>query len=499
MHVAYAGQSGTPHTDAYLRFLGELGKATFIDVDTLATADLSGFDLLIVDAPWNHPVPDGLTLEHLSLPTVLVGNFGVKVGDRLHLKFGRNYGCMCLGEDAIVWDHSHPVFEGAADSIVTKEPPPNFRSFSSILDVPSRVPTLRVLRDSIGVPGQVTAGFGFLDSPECEIIAGGFNEKTQAHFAIARQAHFLHWGFSGSPNQYTPQGRTLLTNCLRYLIGFADDPVRAFRTTAPRQILQFMLSMEGWRGVGLPSEMRVPMVEKFLRTLFAGDIPIQAYGERPERMAWLNEHMPYLHNDGQGWLVDVDAQALGIAIDDLALLETCLTTPDERAARVWQRYTGRALTDVNNERAWLTRHRDHLYFTDWGGYRWVSLLDTPHPIRPTVEHTTPEATGILGAARYGDRIKAMLLLEIPPGFHAYAPDSSEGLPLLLAAGTGFELLDELTLEAVDGRLSGTVMAMFAMRGEGDELAVSLRLQLCDSLTCLMPQVLELRCPIQAGA
>jgi hypothetical protein len=216
-------------------------------------------------------------------------------------------------------------------------------------------------------------------------------------------------------------------------------------------------------------------------------------------MAWLNAHMPYLRNDGQGWLVDTDAHALGLAIDDLALLEACLTTPDERAARVWRRYTGRALTDVDCERAWLTRHREHLYFTDWGGYRWVSLLDTPSPIRPTVERTIPQATGILGAAHYGDRIKAMLLLEIPPGFHAYAPGSNEGLPLSLTPGSGFELLDEMTLGATGGHLSGAVSAMFTLRGEGDELTVSLQLQLCDSLTCLMPQVLELRCPVQVGA
>lgn len=496
MHIAYAGQAGTPHTEAYLRFLCERGRVTFVAVDALATTDLSRFDLLIVDAAWRHPVPSGLTLEHLGLPTVLVGNFGVKVGDQLHLKFGSKYGCMCLGEDAIVWDDSHLVFEGLADTIVAKEPPPNFQYFASILDVPPLVPTLRVLRDTIDTPGQVTAGFGFLDSPECEIIAGGFNEKTQAHFAVARQGRFLHWGFSGSPEQYTPQGRRLLANCLHYLAHFANDPVRAFRTTAPRAILRFLLSMEGWRGIGLPLEMRASMAEQFLRTLFAMEIPAAVYGELPERLAWLEAHMPYLRNDGRGWLLDVDAQVLGLAIDDTALLEVCLSAPGEHTARIWQRYTGRTMTSVEGERTWLAKHRAHLYFTDWGGYRWVSLLEAPAPLPPPVAETIPEASGTLGAARYGDDIKAMLLLELPPGFHAYAPDSSEGLPMSIAPGPGFELLGGLELHATEGRLSGAVPVMFASRGEGDELSVSVRLQLCDSLTCLMPQTLELRCPIQ---
>jgi hypothetical protein len=290
-----------------------------------------------------------------------------------------------------------------------------------------------------------------------------------------------------------------LANCLRYVTAFADDPVREFRTTAPRQVLRMLLSMEGWRGIGLPAEMRALMIEKYLRMQFAGEIPAACFGERTERMAWLDTHLPHLRNDGYGWLVDTDARALGKAIDDLALLDTCLATPDERAARLWQRYTGRTLADVAGECAWLARHREHMYFTDWGGYRWVSLLDAPSPIAPAAVPVLGEAGGLLSAARYGDDIKAMLLLELPPGFHAYAPDSGEGLPLVLTPGPGFEWQEEPRLEASGGRLSGQVTAMLTLRGEGDELAVSMRLQLCDSLTCLMPQTLDLRCQIQKVA
>lgn len=499
MRIVYAGHAGTAHTEAWLGFLTELGQASFIDIDMLATASMDGFDLLVVDAAWNHAVPDGLTLAQLGLPTVLVGTYGVRVGDALHLKFGSNYGCMCLHEDAIAWDDAHPAFAGLADAIEAKAPPSNFAAFSAILDVPALVPALQVLSEPIDEPGQVTVGFGFLDSPECEIIAGGFNDKTQAHFAIARQGRFLQWGFSGSPSQYTPQGRALLANCLRYLAPFADDPVREFRTSAPRQVLRMLLSMEGWRGIGLPAEMSALMMEKYLRMQFAGEVPAAGHRGRQELMSWLDAHMRYLRNDGVGWLVDVDAQALGLAIDDLALLDACLATPDERAARLWQRYTGRALADVARERVWLGWHRAHLYFTDWGGYRWVSMLDAPNPVLPATTPVLAEAGALLSAARYGDTIKAILLLELPPGFHAYAPGSSDGLPLTLSPGPGFEWLDEPQLESFDGHLSGEVSAMLTMHGTGDELAVSVRLQLCDSLTCLMPQTLELRCQIQNGA
>lgn len=496
MRISYAGQTGTAHTDAYLRFLGGLGEATFIDIDRLADADLAACDLLVVDAgQWDHPLPEGLTRDHLRPATALVGTFGVKLADQLQLKFGSNYGCMCLGEDAIAWDEGHPAFAGITGNIVGKAPPPNFKAFTSILDVPDELPTLRVLREDIGVPGQVTAGFGFLDSPDCEIIAGGFNEKTSAHFAIARQGRFLHWGFSGSPDQYTPEGCSLLANCLRHLLGFANDPVREARTTDPREILRFMLALNGWRGIGLPAEIRAPIMEAFLRQLFAMPIPPEAFGEREERLAWFEANAAYLRNDGQGWYVDADARAMGFAIDDPALLEACLASPDERSGRVWERYARRPATDLASERGWLAHHRRHLYFTEWGGYRWVSRLEPARPLAPAEKPASTEASATMGAARYDDRVKVMIMMNIPPGFHAYAPGSDEGLPLTVLPDAGFELVDEIQVHSNDGHISGGAAVMFSVKGAGDELSLSLRLQLCDSLTCLMPQTLELRCPI----
>lgn len=500
MRIAYAGQAGTPHTQAYLRFLAELGEATFIAIDGLGEADLDGFDLLIVDAAdWQYPQPVGVTRDRLRLPTVLVGNHGVHLADQLQLKFGSNYGCMCLKQEAIVWDPAHPVFAGLGGDVATVATPEHFRRFSAVLPVAATLPVLRVLAEDIGVEGQATAGLGFLDSPDCEIIAGGFNEKTAAHFAIARQGRFLHWGFSGSPEQYTEAGRRLLANCLRYLPGFAEDPVRVSRTTPSRGILRFTLGLEGWRGVGLPAEMQMPMAQRFLQKLFAMPVPAATFGERVERLAWFDAHADFLRNDGAGWYLDADAQALGLAIDDPALLDACLANPDERAGQLWQRYTGRPAADLERERAWLAHHHRHLYFTDWGGYRWVSLLEPAQPIPPAAAPASAEAIATLGVARYGEAIKGMVLLEIPPGFHAYAPGSDEGLPLSLTIGEGFELLGEPRLEAREGRISGQAAMLFDARGDGERLSLSLRLQLCDSLTCLMPQTLELHSAIAAGS
>ena len=500
MRLLYAGEPGTAHSDAWLRFLGTLGQASTVDVLTLASVDLTGVDVLVVDAPWRHPQPEGVTLDHLSVPTVLVGNYGVRLGESLHLKLGTNYGCMCLEEDAIVWDAGHPVFEGIRDAVIDKPAPAHFLGEASraILDVRETLPTLRVLRDPIEAAGQATAGFGFHDSPECEVIAGGFNEKTQEHFAIGRQGRFLQWGFGGSTDEYTPEGRTLLANCLQYVARFADDPVRALRTTPARTVLQMTLALEGWRGAGLPPEMQAPILQSSLGRIFAGAAPVEARGERPERMAWYHEHAPFVRNDGEGWYVDTDAQDLGLPTHDLAFLDACLKAADDRAARLWERYTGRALDDVVSEAAWLAEHRDHLYFTDWGGYRWISLLDAPAPAPPVVTPVTPVVTAAVGAARYGEQVRSILVLQIPPGYHGYAPGATDGLPLQLTVGAGLTQVSEPELSSGDEHLTGSVSVLLSLEGGGDVLDLSVRVQLCDDLTCYAPQTLELRCPISEG-
>lgn len=493
---AYAGLPGTPHSEDWLGYLRSLGDAAFVPAGDLAAADLADVDMLIVDAPWQTPVPEGLTRDRLPMPTILIGNFGTKIGDAMQLKFGTNYGCMCLAEDAIVWNAAHPAFAGLADAMVDKDPPPNFAHYGAILDVPERVATLRILRDATGVPGQATAGFGFLDSPECEIIAGGFNDKSQAHFAIARQGRFLHWGFAGSPSQYTDAGRALLTNCLDYLCGFAHDPIRQSRTASPRTILRMLLGLNGWRGAGLPAEIAALMQQQYLQQLFGGDVPAESFGEQAQRLAWLDGAAAYLRHDGCHWRADDDARAMGFAIDDLALLDACLETADARAARLWQRYTGRLFEDVEAEALWLSRHRPHLYFTEWGGYRWVSQLDPPAPLAPSAVQPEARPKATLGAARYGETVRATLCLEIPAGFHAYAPGAEDGLPVRMTFPDDVEQVEEVTWQPNDGHLAGVVLGQFAVRGARDELAVSLRIQLCDSLTCLPPEMIEVRAPVQ---
>ncbi len=493
MRIGYAGLPGTVHTAAWLAHLGSLGSTQLIEVARLAEADLQALDVLVVDAP-GADVP-ALTLDQLCCPTVLVGHYGTAVGETLHLKLGTWFGCKCLHEDAIVWNADHPVFAGLAGDVVPSAAPANFLSERGrqLFDCPDLLPTLRVV-DTADEPGQVTTGMGFLDSPECELIAGGINDKTVDHFAIGRQGRFLQWGFAGAPSDWTPAGRTLFAACLEHIRRFADDPVRELRTTTPRAILQFSLASPVWRGEGMPREIQELMQQAFLQRTFVGEPPRQVLESIDAALDWFTAHRGFLRNDGQGWYVDQQAQSYGISIDDPAFLETVLKAKD---AELWLRYTGKKL-DVSSA-AWLDEHRTHLYFTDWGGYRWVSTLEPPNPQPPTDLPRVPEPVAMVAAARYDGITRAVFSLTLPDGFHAYGVGAEDGLPLALVDLDGVEVVEDLELfPAAAEQVSGIVQGRFAVRGPDSELRVGLRVQLCDELTCLAPQTLDLTCPILEG-
>jgi hypothetical protein len=106
-------------------------------------------------------------------------------------------------------------------------------------------------------------------------------------------------------------------------------------------------------------------------------------------------------------------------------------------------------------------------------------------------------TAHLGAARYGEDVRVTLAVEVPGGYHAYAPGATDGLPLEITAGDGFEVVS-IQVPSEDGHLTGAVIGLVVVRGAGDELSLNVRAQLCDDLTCYAPQTLTLRCPITEG-
>ena len=101
LRVVYAGDAGTPHADAYHAMLAEHFDVRSIARNDIAKADLSAADVLIVDGQTidrseerikTIPGVEGVTLETLSMPTVLIGGQGARISDDLNLLLGWRYG-----------------------------------------------------------------------------------------------------------------------------------------------------------------------------------------------------------------------------------------------------------------------------------------------------------------------------------------------------------------------------------------------------------------------
>jgi len=101
LRVVYAGDAGTPHAEGYHAMLAEHFDVRSIARNDLATADLSDADVLIVDGQTMDrseeriktiPGVEGVTLETLSMPTVLIGGQGARISDDLNLLLGWRYG-----------------------------------------------------------------------------------------------------------------------------------------------------------------------------------------------------------------------------------------------------------------------------------------------------------------------------------------------------------------------------------------------------------------------
>src|SRR5579872_750053 len=89
LRIVYAGVPGSRHMQSYKALLSRYFRSVrTIAVVDLPNADLSNADVLVVDGSYKDQAPRGVTLETLSIPTVLIGGMGGKISDSLDLKLG---------------------------------------------------------------------------------------------------------------------------------------------------------------------------------------------------------------------------------------------------------------------------------------------------------------------------------------------------------------------------------------------------------------------------
>lgn len=346
---------------------------------------------------------------------------------------------MCLARSAHGLAPNHPIFQGPFPVDVQFEAAPtpaNYRAFPEGADLPATLPVWHVdttdyRSDKTLQPGTVAQGYGFADSPDAEVIAGGINSKGPTAVALGRHASLLLWGFAAEPSRMTPSGQRAFLNSICYIQKFDHAP----------RLVQRKASGREW------SVMRA--------------------AKDPAALAQARADLEYVRGeaDGRTLSVDADCKALGIGNRSIALLEHCVAAWEkgedvERAQRLLRRYTDQEFPTAAGWRAWLEANQADLFFSDRGGYR---FFVRPQDVRsrlaaqaPVVDDGSPVALSmsVLEAeAKAGEVITLAVRVTHAPGWHSYASVPSDSAyqttHLQLALPPGFRTVGHWALPATE--------------------------------------------------
>ncbi|MGE0142356.1 MAG: protein-disulfide reductase DsbD domain-containing protein [Planctomycetota bacterium] len=394
---------------------------------------------------------------------------------------------MCLTRSAHGLAPNHPIFRGPYQVDLQHEAVPTPEGYRRYLDgtgLPEsldvwHVDTADYTSDDSLQPGTVADGWGFLDSPDTEIVAHGINSKGPSAVALGRHGSLFLWGFACPPSRMTPSGRNAFLNTVCYMRDFDHAPRLVQRTARDRR----------W----------------FLQR-HVGD---------PEALARAREDSEFVRYENRAFAIDEDCKALGLSNRSLELLDRCVADLEsgvevDRAVRILQRYTGLQLADVKAWRRWLTHSRSHLFFSDVGGYRFFGG-DTPamtSPDGPVATADSPvvaAATATPARVQPGEVINIAVTLTHAAGWHTYlrVPEGSahEATRLRLALPDGWSTVGRWQLPAGiaatdDPKVriaTDTVTFRLRVRVAADQTAgdvdldLSLGVLACDHDRCLPPE------------
>lgn len=391
---------------------------------------------------------------------------------------------MCLDHSAHGVVPDHEIFRAPLPVTIaweTATTPSHYKRFWLGRDLPDAIPTWRVDRvgyqdDASRSPGVVAAGWGFEDSPDCEVIANGINSKGPNAVALGRQGPFFHWGFAAPPSGMTESGRRAFVNAICYIHRFDgraplvrkvapardsvsdtllrtqrleqgyEDSVRA--TEEHNAARDVALAARGKRELSVREQMYVKSpawelesYEQYRAAHFRRSFPkelVEKLGtEDPDRYVdYYHANREYLvQADRYQLQVDEDARALGLSNRDVAMLDRAIDLLESgegaaRGQRLLERYTGQAHDSPEAWRSWLDSVRDDLFFSDVGGYRFF-VADTVGRARAEFrgrrDHEPDDANPVLvdlrvtpAAARPGATITIGVGLDMAQGWHSYA-------------------------------------------------------------------------------
>jgi hypothetical protein len=276
--------------------------------------------------------------------------------------------------------------------------PPGFSAVLAVLRSARSADAFENPEDLSYMHGMVSDPCGFLDSPDCEFIASGLNMKSPEAVAIGRQGNFLLWGFYSPPSDLLPEARKCLVNAICYIKKFDGQMPLGRKATrglaSSRQLalvyaadFRMILDREWFIGTQPESlrkhpeniaELHRERVQQY-RDYFPEELR-RAFRNDPERyITYYRDNLEFLcpsRGPGFALAVDEDVKGLGLSNRKVELLDRCISMLEhgdqpDRARRVLKRYTTEDFADAKDWRTWLEAHRDRLFFTDVGGFKFM--------------------------------------------------------------------------------------------------------------------------------
>ena len=280
-------------------------------------------------------------------------------------------------------------------------------------------------------PGLVYDPYGFEDSPDAEFIASGLNGKDPHALALGRQANFFLWGFSASPAEMTPGGRALFLNALCYIRKFDGDRPLVYRKQRSRE----------WALVHARQVERSGYEATQARRLFPTALRARFADDAASYATYYEENLEYLHPAPVGFEVDEDVKTLGVSNRRIELLDRCVSMLErgdriDVAARILGRYTTVDQVSPEAWRGWLETNRDHLFFTDVGGFTFSTDPGAPPGAAPLADRADGGPRGGRAVWARAELVPAkvrpdgspdlVIRVHVAPGWHIYAANGSKG-------------------------------------------------------------------------
>ena len=396
---------------------------------------------------------------------------------------------MCLARSAHGLVPNHAIFQGPFPVDIDYEDvptPDDYRHYIDGVDLPDTLPVWHVdevdyRTDRSLRPGTVSTGWGFDDSPDAEVIAGGINSKGPSGVALGRHASLFLWGFAAEPTRMTQAGRHAFLNSICYIQAFDHQ----------RPLVKNIARDRRWA--------------------------LQRVKDDPAELARVQKDLEFLTLDRRAHVIDGDCWALGIPNRSLELLEHCITAWEAgddvvRAKTLLERYTDQRFESPGEWRRWFTAAKPRLFFSDVGGFRFFEALDPDAPLRrqaietecPTVDADHPvevTATVVPSDVVPGSILSVAVRLRHADGWHTYL-DVPEDSPypvtrIVLDLPEGWSTIGGWTrpvgtpLPTEAGVRIAEGDAVFVQRvraGKVDNATIRARVgyQACDAERCLPP-------------